>query len=157
AQLLKLAPEEIARRMLDASTMAIGELVGEVMHAHEMQHATIVAVGGGAGGLGRAVAARLGLECVVPPNAEVISSVGDALSMVRPGGEIPIGAPPPADFDAIGKAVEQEAIDAGAAPSTLDLRLDYVADRHTLRAVATGAIGLTAGATLGRPPVSRGE
>lgn len=157
SQALKLAPEEIARRMLYASTSAIGELVGQVMHDHEMTKATIVAVGGGAGGLGRAVAARLGLECVVPPNAEVISSVGDALSMVRAAREITIEDPTPADFDALGASVEQEAIESGAAPSTLDLRIDYVAERHTLRAVATGAIGLTAGATLGRQPLSRAE
>ena len=62
--------------------------------------------------------------------------------------EITIDEPSPADFDALGAAVQQEAIEAGAAPSTLDLRIDYVADRRTLRAVATGAIGLTAGATL---------
>ena len=155
SQTLKLAPEEIARRMLYASTSAIGELVGQVMHDHEMTKATIVAVGGGAGGLGRAVAEQLGLECVVPPNAEVISSVGDALSMVRAAREITIEDPTPADFDALGASVEQEAIESGAAPSTLDLRIDYVAERHTLRAVATGAIGLTAGATLGRQPLSQ--
>jgi N-methylhydantoinase A len=157
AQVLKLAPDEIARRMLEASTAAIGELVGQVMHDHEMASATIVAVGGGAGGLGRAVAARLGLECVVPPNAEVISSVGDALSMVRAAREITIEDPTPADFDALGAEVEQEAIEAGAAPSTLDLRIDYVADRGTLRAVATGAIGLAAGAIVGRQPAARAE
>lgn len=157
ARVLRLAPEEIARRMLDASTMAIGELVGQVMHDHEMTKPTVVAVGGGAGGLGRAVAARLGLECVVPPNAEVISSVGDALSMVRAAREITVVDPTPADFEALGAAVEQDAIDTGAAPSTLDLRIDYLADRGTLRAVATGAIGLTAGATLGRRPVARAD
>jgi hypothetical protein len=94
---------------------------------------------------------------VVPPDAEVISSVGDALSMVRAAREITIEDPTPADFDTLGAEVEQEAIEAGAAPSTLDLRIDYVADRRTLRAVATGAIGLTAGAILGRQPATRTE
>ena len=83
ARVLKLSADEIARRMLEASAGAISELIGSVMHDHSMERATIVAVGGGAGGVGRYVAARLGLECIVPPNAEIISSIGDALSMVR--------------------------------------------------------------------------
>jgi N-methylhydantoinase A/oxoprolinase/acetone carboxylase beta subunit len=157
ATTLKLAPEEIARRMLEASAGAVAQLVGDVMHDHAMVNATIVAVGGGAGGLGRYVADRLGLECVVPPDAEVISSVGDALSMVRAAREITIDDPTPADFDALGAEAEQEAVASGASPATLDVRIEYAADRRTLRAVATGAIGLATGALHGRPPLSREE
>jgi hypothetical protein len=157
ATTLKLAPEEIARRMLEASAGAVAHLVGEVMHDHAMVNAKIVAVGGGAGGLGRYVADRLGLECVVPPDAEVISSVGDALSMVRAAREITIDEPTPADFDALGAEAEREAVASGASPATLDVRIEYAADRRTLRAVATGAIGLATGAIHGRPPLSREE
>jgi len=155
SEVLRLSADEIARRMLEASAAAIAELIGSVMHDHSMERAAIVAVGGGAGGVGRSVAQRLGLECIVPPNAEVISSIGDALSMVRAAREITLDDPTPADFDALGAEVRREAIEAGAAPGSLDLRVDYVAERRTLRAVATGAIGLTAGATLGRHALTR--
>ena len=60
-----------------------------------------MAVGGGAGGLGRDVAATLGLECVVPPDAEVISSIGDALSLVRAERERTVADPTAADVDAL--------------------------------------------------------
>ena len=55
----------------------------------------LVAVGGGAGGLGRAVAAGMGLELVVPEHAEVISAVGDALSLIRVEREQTVDSPTP--------------------------------------------------------------
>ena len=69
--------------MLQASTQAVGDLVSAVMHDQHLARPVLVAVGGGAGALGRAVASAMGLEIVVPPKAEVISAVGDALSLVR--------------------------------------------------------------------------
>ena len=44
---------------------------------------TLVGVGGGAGGLARYVARRLGWPLEIPAHAEVISSIGDALSLIR--------------------------------------------------------------------------
>jgi N-methylhydantoinase A/oxoprolinase/acetone carboxylase beta subunit len=150
---LKLAPEEVARRMLEASGNAVGQLVGQVAHEHEIARPVVMAVGGGAGGLGRHVAAMLGLECVVPPGAEVISSIGDALSLVRAARERTVVEPTAADVDALIAEVELEAISAGAGPATLEVRVEYVGDRKALRAVATGSIGLEAGAVPGRLPV----
>ncbi len=46
-----------------------------------------------------------------------------------------------------------EAINAGAGPASLEVRVEYVGDRKALRAVATGSIGLEAGAVPGRLPV----
>ena len=37
----------------------------------------------------------LGLECIVPESAEVISSIGDALSLVRAERELAAKAPTP--------------------------------------------------------------
>jgi hypothetical protein len=112
----------------------------------------VMAVGGGAGGLGRHVAAMLGLECVVPAGAEVISSIGDALSLVRAARERSVVDPTAADVDALVAEVELEAISAGAGPASLEVRVEYVGDRKALRAVATGSIGLEAGAVPGRLP-----
>ena len=81
---LRLAPEEVARRMLEASGRTVGELVGAAMHDHGLDQPVLVALGGGAGGLGRHVAALCGLDCVVPSDAEVISSIGDAMSLFAP-------------------------------------------------------------------------
>lgn len=153
---LRLPVEEVARRMLEASGTAVGQLVGQVAHEHEIAQPVIMAVGGGAGGLGRHVAAMLGLECVVPPGAEVISSIGDALSLVRAARERTVVDPTAADVDALVAEVELEAISAGAGPASLEVRVEYVGDRKALRAVATGSIGLEAGAVPGRMPADAG-
>jgi N-methylhydantoinase A/oxoprolinase/acetone carboxylase beta subunit len=154
---LKLAPEEVARRMLEASGNAVAQLVGAVAHDHDIGALQIVAVGGGAGGLGRHVAALLGVPCTIPPDAEVISSVGDALSLVRAARERTIADPTAADVDALVADVEDEAVAAGAGPATIEVRIEYVADRKALRAVATGSIGLEAGALPGRSPLTEPE
>jgi N-methylhydantoinase A/oxoprolinase/acetone carboxylase beta subunit len=147
---LRLAPEEVARRMLEASGNAIAQLVGAVAHDHQLGRPPIVAVGGGAGGLGRHVAARLGVDCTVPPDAEVISSIGDALSLVRAARERTIEDPSAAEVDALVAEVEAEAVAAGASPASVEVRVEYVSERRALRAVATGSIGLEAGALPGR-------
>jgi N-methylhydantoinase A len=151
--LLRRAPEEIARRMLVASGQAIAELVTAVAAEHDLSAPTLVAVGGGAGGLGRHVAAMLGLDCLVPDGAEVISSIGDALSLVRAERELSARAPTPEAVQLLTARARDAAIEAGAAPGSVDVRIEHSPDRAALRAVATGAVGLHAGALPGRGPI----
>lgn len=154
--LLRLAPLEIARRMLDASTGAVGELVRAVIADHELDSASIVAVGGGAGGLGRYVARALGMDCFVPEGAEVISSIGDALSLVRSERERSIAAPNAADGAALAAQAEEDCLAAGATPGSIDVRVEFDLERSTLRAIATGAVGLASGLVPGRAPIDAG-
>lgn len=156
-KLLRLAPTEVGRRMLDASGHAVADLIDAVARDGKLSAPTIVAVGGGAGGLGRHVAAMLGLRCYVPEGAEVISSIGDALSLVRAERERSVVTPTAADSAALAAEAEAECVAAGAAAASVDVRVDYEADRSTLRAVATGAVGLEAGALPGRPPIDERE
>lgn len=156
-RLLRLGADEVARRMLAASCTAVGDLVSAVVKAHGLAAPAVVAVGGGAGALGRQVASALGLACVVPEGAEVISSIGDALSLVRAERERTVADPGPAAIQALADEAEAEALAAGASPATLDVRVSYVADRGSLRAVATGALALKSGALPGRAAVGREE
>jgi N-methylhydantoinase A len=151
---LGLAPAEVARRMLQAATQAIGDLVASVVKEHELTRPALVAVGGGAGGLGRAVAAAMGLELVVPEHAEIISAVGDALSLVRVERERTLDHPTPAEIDRLVAEVESEAIAAGASASSIEARVEQLADRGVVRVIVTGAIGLSSGALPGRPAVT---
>ena len=97
----------------------------------------------------------MGLECVVPDGAEVISSIGDALSLVRAERELAAKAPTP---EAI------RTLTAERARGGHRRRCGAGIDRHphraqpqarALRAIATGAIGLQAGAMPGRRRRSR--
>ena len=140
----------LAERMLRTSAEAVGALAMRVAEEFDLARPTIVAVGGGAGGLGRYAASVLGLECLVPELAEVISAVGDALSLVRVERERSV--PPGQVVDGAELAAEAEAacIAAGADPASVDVRVELDADGITLRAIATGMVGLEAGALPGR-------
>jgi len=151
--LVRLAPEEIARRMLVASGTAVADLIAAVAAEHDLVDPTLVAVGGGAGGLGRHVAQVLGLPCVVPEGAEIISSIGDALSLVRAERELATREPTPETVQALTDNARAAALGAGAAPGSIEVRVEHDPERAALLAVATGAVGLHAGALPGRPPI----
>lgn len=153
---LRLPAEEVARRMLEASVEALADLVTAVSAQHHLTRPTIVAVGGG-GALGRILAETLGLECRMPPGAEVISSIGDALSLVRAERERTVSRPSSADVDALVAEVEAEALAAGAAPGSLQVEVSRVSDRGALRAVAVGVLTLGSGVVPGRPELDGEE
>ncbi len=156
-QALRLPGDELARRMLGTAADAVGQLAMAVARDYDLSRPTIIAVGGGAGGLGRHVAARLGLPLHLPELAEVISAVGDALSLVRVERERSATAPTPADRDAIAADAEAAAIAAGADAASVDVRVELDEERSTLRAVATGMVRLRSGATAGRSAIDASE
>ena len=150
--------DEVARR--DAGRLGPGDRRPRRrggVHEHHLERPTIVAVGGGAGGLGRAVAGALELDIVVPERAEVICAIGDALSLVRAERERTFNQPTPAELQALVAEVETEAILAGASASTLDVRVEQVVERGAVRVTVTGAVGLNSGAVPGRQPATRAE
>lgn len=155
---LGLSGSELARRMMQASTEALADLVTAVAAQHRLTEPTLIAVGGGASVLGRPLAGTLGLECQIPPGAEVISSMGDALSLVRAERERTISRSgsqsTDADVDALIAEVEAEALAAGASPTSLQVQVSQIADRGAIRAVAVGALVLGSGVVPGRPPLS---
>jgi hypothetical protein len=53
--------------------------------------------------------------------------------------------------------VEREALDAGAAASSLDVRVEHLPERSAVRAVVTGAVALSSGAVPGRQPATSSE
>jgi N-methylhydantoinase A len=155
---LRLDGLEVARRMLEASGNAVCELVAAVAADHEVpMPPVLVAVGGGAGGLGRHVAAMLATPCTVPPGAEVISSIGDALSLLRAERERTVEGSSAALLDDLVAEVEAEVVAAGAAPASVEVRVDEQPEKGTVRAVATGAVALASGARPGRQPIDAEE
>ena len=156
--LLGLAGTELARRMMQASTEALADLVTAVSAQHRLTEPTLIAVGGGASVLGRPLAGTLGLDCQIPPGAEVISSMGDALSLVRAERERTVSRSgsqsADTDVDALIAEVEAEALAAGASPTSLQVQVSQIADRGAIRVVAVGALVLGSGVVPGRPPLS---
>ena len=155
AQLTRADADTIASQMLDASGDTVCELALRIAKDAQLREPSIVGVGGGAGGLARHVAARLGWELVIPDHAEIISSIGDALSLLR--AERERTTDDPAVIASMMDEVEQEVLSAGAAAHGVEVRVEDVPDRGTVRAIATGAVGLTSGAIQGRTELAAAE
>ena len=141
--------------MLVASGSAVCELVAAVASVGRISGRRSSRSAAGPAGWAATSRQMLGLECVVPDGAEVISSIGDALSLVRAERERTRPRADAAGHPAAHDEVEARWSPAGAAPGSIDIRIEEQPDKGTVRAVATGAIGLHAGAMPGRPAARR--
>lgn len=134
--------ERLARYVVDAAAAKVAAVVAETMREAELERPQVVGLGGGAGALIPAVAGRLGLEWTIPADAEVISSVGDALSLVRVEIERTLSKPTAEQVAEVHDAAERAALDAGVTPSSLQVESEAIPERGALRAVAFGSLSV---------------
>jgi N-methylhydantoinase A len=139
--------EVVARRALELGSAQLARAVAEAAGEALARVPVLVGLGGGAGALAPAVASQMGLECRIPADAEVISSVGDALSPVRVEVEQSLSRPRPGAVSALHVRAERAAIEAGAAPDSVQVESEAVPERGAVRAVAVGAVALDREAT----------
>lgn len=131
----------LARRVMSLAGDRVAGVVADVTSEHGLETPSIVGVGGGVGALVPSLGTSLGRDWRIPPDAEVISSIGDALSLVRVEIERIVGRDPKS-IAAIHHEAESLAIAAGAAPSSLQVESSAVPERHALRIVAIGSVAL---------------
>jgi N-methylhydantoinase A len=150
---LRAGPEEAARAMLDSAVEKVAGAAREARRAHDLGPDTpLVALGGAAQALAPEVARRLGAELVSPEHAEVLSSVGAALSLVRAEVVRTATAAEGASAKlAAARQAERECVESGASPATVSTEASYEPGEGVVRAVATGAVQLEAGAATRRP------
>jgi N-methylhydantoinase A len=152
ARHLRCPVEAAARALLDRAAREVEEAVRALLREHRVQPAalTLLMGGGGAMVLGPAVAARLGVQAERLPHAEVISSIGAALAMLRIEREQAVGRAAPDAVAAVRAEVETAALQMGAAPESLLVRTEFVPERMAVRGVAVGslAFGPSDGAPL---------
>src|ERR1700729_233630 len=102
----------------------------------------LIGTGGGIGALLPTVADRLGLRFEIAKDAEIISSIGAALAMVREVVER-VNPDPSSDDIAQLRAETLEAIGKlGADPKTVDISVEIDRQTGRIRAIATGAAAL---------------
>jgi N-methylhydantoinase A/oxoprolinase/acetone carboxylase beta subunit len=141
AEALGLSVEDVANEILERATDKVLPTVEQLIAEYglDRDQALLVGEGGGAGALLPFAAERLGLRHVISPDAEVISSIGVALAMVREVVERVIADPTPADL----RAIRREALDAvvrlGASPTTVEVTIEIDAHSQRVRATAVGA------------------
>ena len=145
--------EAAARAVLDGALAKIAEAVEEAARAHGLDaEVPLVALGGSAEALVPELARRLGRPVSRPADPEVLSSIGAAVSLVRaevtraPARSNGHRVDPTEARMAIVREAEHACVEAGAAPGTVAVETSFDTDEGVVRAVATGAVSLEAGA-----------
>jgi hypothetical protein len=142
---LRVDAERAARFVLDGAVRKIAAAVTEAVRQYRLpDDVPLVALGGAGAALVPELARMLGREAVVPPHAEVLSAIGAAASLIR--AEVVRSAGAGTGVADLAREAEVACIDAGAAPSTVTTETLVDTDTGVIRAVATGAVALEAGA-----------
>jgi len=141
ADLLGVSVEETARQILDKATEKIVIVIEELASRYRLEsdQMVLVGVGGGAASLLPFTADRMKLTYQIPENAEVISSIGVALAMVRDVVERVIPNPSTSDIAQIKREAMDRAISNGAVPETVEVHIEIDSQTQKVTAIATGS------------------
>ena len=143
---LGLPVADAARQILDTSVAKITPTIERLVAEYGLERDQIMLVGGGGGAsaLIPHAAATLGLDYRIATNAEVISSIGVALAMVRDSIERVIPNPKPDDLLAIRAEAREAVIRAGGHPGTVQVHVEVNPQTQRVRATAWGATEMRA-------------
>jgi N-methylhydantoinase A len=141
AKMLGLTVEETARAILEKATDKILPVIETLSKEYKLEkdQVTLVGVGGGASSLLPFAAKRLAMLFKIPEQAEVISSIGVALAMVRDVVERTIPNPTPEDIKAIRKEAKHAAMCSGAVADTIEVFIEINSQTQQVRAIALGS------------------
>jgi N-methylhydantoinase A len=141
AEALGTSVEEAARRVLEISAGKIIKVVTGLIDEYKLDSdgSVLVGGGGGAAALIPYVSQRTGLKFQISEKAEVISSIGDALAMIREMVERTIINPTPEDILKVRIECEQGAIASGAVPGSIECYVEVDSIKNRVTATAVGA------------------
>ncbi len=135
---------QAATAVLEASAEKLVRLVQDLAREYGLQGTPLYGGGGAASVLGPVIARRLGVPFQAVANADVISSIGAALAVIRVERERTVTRQDPTIADLLERDVLDEAVRLGADPASLRVETEYLAAEGRLRAVAVGAHPLSA-------------
>lgn len=133
--------EEVALEILDKACAKIIPMVEELIEKYKLDRDQVVLVGagGGAGTLLKHSGKLMELPYQIPENAEVISSIGVALAMVREMVQRTMPNPTPAEIVELKKEAAALAVKAGAVPDTVEVFIEMDDQTQTVSAIAVGS------------------
>ncbi len=133
--------EAAARAVLDCATDKVIPVVEGLVKEYQLDpdQCLLIGEGGGAAALIPYAAARMKLDHEISKDAEVISSIGVALALVRDVVERIVPHPKPEDLQAIRREAIEAVVRLGADAKTVDVTVDVDPMTHRVRAIAMGA------------------
>jgi len=141
AEALGVGIEEAARQILELSTGKVIKVVMGLIGEYKLDSAGSVLVGGGGGAAALIpfISEKTGFRYHISEKAEVISSIGDALAMVRETVERTIMNPTPEDILRVRIECEQGAMASGALSGTIECYVEVDTVKNRVVATAVGA------------------
>ncbi|WP_349672494.1 hydantoinase/oxoprolinase family protein [Lacrimispora sp.] len=141
ADKLGITVEELATQILDKDYEKVSACINALADKYKLDHDSmrLVGCGGGAASLVPYCAEKMGLQFSIPENAEVISSIGVALSMVRDVVERVIPNPSQEDIRDLKKEAADLAVSSGASPDTVEIHIEIDNQTGKVTAIATGS------------------
>jgi N-methylhydantoinase A/acetone carboxylase, beta subunit len=141
AKYLGMSVEDVARKILEKSFEKIKPVIEALAEKYRLEkdQISLVGVGGGAASLLPFTAKNMDLEYSIPENAEVISSIGVALAMVRDVVERVVPNPSSKDIADIKKEASDLAIASGAVPDSIEVQIEIDPQTSKITAIALGS------------------
>ncbi|MCI1904283.1 MAG: hydantoinase/oxoprolinase family protein [Enterococcaceae bacterium] len=133
--------EDAATQIMEKASDIVIKVINFLADKHKVERNQISLVGGGGGATALLpyTAKKMGLGYEIAKHAEVISSIGVALAMVRDVVERVIPNPSPQDLEDIRNEAIQSATRSGAAPETIEVQMELDSQTNKVRAIATGS------------------
>ena len=133
--------EDTARAILTKSCEKIRPVIEDLIAKYKIERDQIVLVGagGGAGTLLTFTARMMHFQYQIPENAEVISSIGVALAMVREMVERTIPNPTAQDIAELKKEARELAMNSGAVEDSIEVYVEIDDQAQKVTAIAMGS------------------
>jgi N-methylhydantoinase A len=136
--------EETAREVLEISCRKVAKQIEELIREYKLDPQTIELVGGGGGAAALVpfTGTLMNLPARLAKKAEVISTIGVALAMVRDTIERNIVDPTPEQILEVRREASDAVIKIGALPETVEVQIEVDTRRNLVRATAFGTTEL---------------
>lgn len=133
--------EECAQQILQKSYEKIEPVINNFALKYQIDKDQIdlVGCGGGAAALLPYTAEKINMKYSIPEHAEVISSIGVALSLIRDVVERVIPNPQMEDIAQIKKEAKELCIKNGAVPDTVEVQIEIDSQTSKVTAIALGS------------------
>lgn len=144
ADQMGLTVEACAKKVLDFSAAKNSKVVDSLIKDYGLDKGVLTFVGGGGGAacVVPHLAEYMGCKHKIAQNAPVISPIGVALAMVRDMVERTVSNPTEEDILAIRREAVRKAVQSGADPNTIEVKVEVDTQHQKVRAIAVGATEL---------------
>ncbi|HEY0658143.1 MAG TPA: hydantoinase/oxoprolinase family protein, partial [Pyrinomonadaceae bacterium] len=136
--------EEAAEKVLKVSCAKVQKQIDELIVEYNLDRATVELVGGGGGAASLVpyTGKLMDLPARLAKKAEVISTIGVALAMVRDMVERNITNPTPEQILQVRREAADAVIKIGALPESVEVNIEVDTRRNLVRAIAFGTTEL---------------